>query len=320
MFQTTPPAASVGMVLEHALITIRPGTADDFEKALMRARSVIAACPGFISLERRCGVEAPDQYLLLVEWETIDDHLVGFRQSGAFPEWRAATTQGSQHVGAWQRRVGRGREVDRHREEWSSSHLDATLKVFVRCAGKTGRQCVPSCGGPVTDPASIELQPQATTPVVARRRKLPGWRGEALRATFWLVPCILVIVALLLFAITIAIDYAAYHHALRLPYWIRTGSADAGRQVLMAIAAAIITIIGVVFFITILALTLASQQFGPRMMRNFMRDYVLYAPGRYAGHPAWQPEKSRNLWVAGSVSTPACLLREDPRRSRHRRW
>ena len=57
-----------------------------------------------------------------------------------------------------------------------------------------------------------------------------------------------------------------------LPTWIRTGSADAERQVLIAIAAAVITVVGVVFSITILALTLASQQFGPRMMRNFVRD------------------------------------------------
>ena len=48
--------------------------------------------------------------------------------------------------------------------------------------------------------------------------------------------------------------------------------ADAGSQVLIAIAAAVITVVGVVFSITILALTLASQQFGPRMMRNFVRD------------------------------------------------
>ena len=41
---------------------------------------------------------------------------------------------------------------------------------------------------------------------------------------------------------------------------------------LIAIAAAVITVVGVVFSITILALTLASQQFGPRMMRNFVRD------------------------------------------------
>ena len=54
---------------------------------------------------------------------------------------------------------------------------------------------------------------------------------------------------------------------------MRIGSASAGRDVLIAIAAAIITTVGVVFSITILALTLASQQFGPRMMRNFVRDF-----------------------------------------------
>jgi uncharacterized membrane protein len=68
------------------------------------------------------------------------------------------------------------------------------------------------------------------------------------------------------------VDLAAFHHDLTLPWWVRTGGSDAGRQVLIAIAAAIITTVGVVFSITILALTLASQQFGPRMMRNFIRD------------------------------------------------
>ena len=93
-----------------------------------------------------------------------------------------------------------------------------------------------------------------------------------MRTTFWLVPTILVVVAGVLFAVTFEIDLAAYHRHLTLPFWIRTGSADAGRQVLSAIAAAVITVVGVVFSITILALTLASQQFGPRMMRNFVRD------------------------------------------------
>ncbi|HUY65790.1 MAG TPA: antibiotic biosynthesis monooxygenase [Acidimicrobiales bacterium] len=77
------------MILEHALITIRPGTADDFEDALARARPIIAASHGFISLELHHGIEQPDQYLLLVEWESLDDHLVGFRASAAFTEWRA---------------------------------------------------------------------------------------------------------------------------------------------------------------------------------------------------------------------------------------
>jgi len=104
------------------------------------------------------------------------------------------------------------------------------------------------------------------------RRKLPSWRWEALRTTFWVVPTILVVVAGLLFVVTFEIDWAAYHRHLGLPFWIQAGSADAGRQVLIAIAAAVLTVVGVVFSITILALTLASQQFGPRMMRNFVRD------------------------------------------------
>jgi len=104
------------------------------------------------------------------------------------------------------------------------------------------------------------------------RRKFASWRWEALRTTFWLVPTILVVVAAVLFAITFSIDWAAYHGNFTLPFWMRTESADAGREVLIAIAAAVITVVGVVFSITILALTLASQQFGPRMMRNFVRD------------------------------------------------
>jgi uncharacterized membrane protein len=104
------------------------------------------------------------------------------------------------------------------------------------------------------------------------RTRLPSWRWEALRTTFWLLPTVLVIGAALLFVVTLEIDWAAYHHHLHLPFWIESGSADAARQVLIAIAAAVITVVGVVFSITILALTLASQQFGPRMMRNFVRD------------------------------------------------
>jgi uncharacterized membrane protein len=105
-----------------------------------------------------------------------------------------------------------------------------------------------------------------------RQHRLPSWRWEALRTTFWLVPTALLVVAILLFILTVEIDWAVYHKHLSLPFWIVTGGADVGRQVLIAIAAAVITVVGVVFSITIVALTLASQQFGPRMMRNFIRD------------------------------------------------
>ena len=115
----------------------------------------------------------------------------------------------------------------------------------------------------------VQIQPR----VAKDRRQLPSWRWEEYRTTFWVVPSLLIVVSILLFVVTFSIDLAAFHHHLTLPSWIRTGSSDADRQVLIAIAAAVITVVGVVFSITILALTLASQQFGPRMMRNFVRDF-----------------------------------------------
>src|ERR1019366_3244022 len=103
-------------------------------------------------------------------------------------------------------------------------------------------------------------------------RRIPGWRREALRATLWLVPTVMVVGVCALFVVTYSVDRAAADGLLKLPSWIDTDGADAARQVLIGIAAAVITVAGVVFSITILALTLASQQFGPRMLRNFIRD------------------------------------------------
>jgi uncharacterized membrane protein len=124
----------------------------------------------------------------------------------------------------------------------------------------------------VTEPENVSASEPIPAHALAAQPRTPNWRIEALRTTFWVVPTLLIVVAVVLFAVTFEVDLAAYHHHLSLPWWVKTGSADAGRQVLIAIAAAIITTVGVVFSITILALTLASQQFGPRMMRNFIRD------------------------------------------------
>ncbi len=77
------------MVLEHTLISVRPGSEEAFEAALLEARRIISASPGFRSLELHRGVESPDRFLLLVEWETLEDHVVGFRESEAFAAWRA---------------------------------------------------------------------------------------------------------------------------------------------------------------------------------------------------------------------------------------
>lgn len=93
-------------------------------------------------------------------------------------------------------------------------------------------------------------------------------RREALRTNLWLVPTAMLVLVAGLFLATYAID-----RSVRVPSYIGAGNADAARQVLIAIAAAVITVAGLVFSITILVLQLASQQFGPRMLRNFIRDF-----------------------------------------------
>ena len=72
------------MILEHVILDVRPGQALAFEDAFARAKPLITASPGFRSLALRRCLETADRYLLLVEWETLGDHLEGFRQSIAF--------------------------------------------------------------------------------------------------------------------------------------------------------------------------------------------------------------------------------------------
>jgi uncharacterized membrane protein len=98
------------------------------------------------------------------------------------------------------------------------------------------------------------------------------WRSDVLRTNLWLVPGIEVLAALMLFGATLSLDRAAYRGDFGLPSWVISGTADAARQILTAIAAAVITVVGVVFSIILVTLTLASTQFGPRMLRNFIRD------------------------------------------------
>ncbi len=98
------------------------------------------------------------------------------------------------------------------------------------------------------------------------------WRREALRTNLWFVPAIEVVGAVVLFVATHVIDRAVYRGDIVLPPWVISGQADAARQILTTLAAAVITVVGLVFSIMIVTLTLASTQFGPRMLRNFIRD------------------------------------------------
>ena len=77
------------MILERALFPIKPGMASEFAAAFARARKLLEATPGFRKLEMRRGIETPDSFILLAVWDTLEDHMVGFRESAAFTEWRA---------------------------------------------------------------------------------------------------------------------------------------------------------------------------------------------------------------------------------------
>jgi uncharacterized membrane protein len=105
-----------------------------------------------------------------------------------------------------------------------------------------------------------------------RVRPEAQWLAEAARTNLWLVPTAETLGATLLFLGTRAVDSAAYYRGWHLPGWVIAGSADAARQILTTLAAALITVVGVVFSIILVALTLTSTQFGPRMLRNFIRD------------------------------------------------
>ncbi len=93
-----------------------------------------------------------------------------------------------------------------------------------------------------------------------------------LRSTFWFVPGVMVLVAAMLAAITLSIDQGLV--GVPLPSWVYAGGAEGARALLSTVAGSMVTIAGVGFSITIVALVLASTQFGPRLLTLFMRDVV----------------------------------------------
>lgn len=76
------------MILETAPLHIRAGQAEEFEAAFRIAQRIIAAMPGYLSHELRRCLERPDEYLLLVRWESLEAHETGFRKSAEYQEWK----------------------------------------------------------------------------------------------------------------------------------------------------------------------------------------------------------------------------------------
>lgn len=77
------------MILEVATLDVRPGQEGAFEAAFRQASSIIAGMPGYRSHQLQRCLERSNRYVLLVNWDTLEDHTVGFRGSSGYQEWKA---------------------------------------------------------------------------------------------------------------------------------------------------------------------------------------------------------------------------------------
>ena len=76
------------MILEVAPLQVKTGQGAAFEAAFLEAQKIISSMPGYISHELQRCIERPGEYILLVRWETLEAHEVGFRKSPQYQEWR----------------------------------------------------------------------------------------------------------------------------------------------------------------------------------------------------------------------------------------
>ncbi len=76
------------MILEVAPLRVKAGQGNAFEAAFLQAQRIISAMPGYISHELQRCIERPGEYILLVRWQTLEAHEVGFRKSPQYQEWR----------------------------------------------------------------------------------------------------------------------------------------------------------------------------------------------------------------------------------------
>jgi len=76
------------MILEVAILNVRSGQETEFEGAFRQAQAIISAAQGYVSHDLQRCIEKPSQYILLVRWDTLEDHTRGFRESPAYAEWK----------------------------------------------------------------------------------------------------------------------------------------------------------------------------------------------------------------------------------------
>ena len=85
----TPNSAAQTAILEIAMLDVLPARTEEFEQNFKKAQTIIASMKGYIDHELQRSIEQPNRYVLLVRWETLEDHTEGFRGSDEYQEWRA---------------------------------------------------------------------------------------------------------------------------------------------------------------------------------------------------------------------------------------
>ncbi|WP_274365694.1 antibiotic biosynthesis monooxygenase family protein [Paenibacillus thermotolerans] len=76
------------MILEAAMLQVKVGMEQEFEEAFRKASGIIASMNGYLGHELQRCMEVKGKYLLLVQWERLEDHTIGFRQSPEYQEWK----------------------------------------------------------------------------------------------------------------------------------------------------------------------------------------------------------------------------------------
>lgn len=95
---------------------------------------------------------------------------------------------------------------------------------------------------------------------------------DTLRTSYWFVPTLMAVAVTILWLAVNALDMRLGETLVESLGWAYTGGPEGARELLAVVSGSMITVAGVTFSITIVSLTLASQQFGPFLLRNFMRD------------------------------------------------
>ncbi|WP_078551586.1 antibiotic biosynthesis monooxygenase family protein [Bacillus alkalicellulosilyticus] len=76
------------MILEAVMLKVKAGQEKEYEEAFQKASTIISSMKGYISHELHRCIEVQGKYLLLVRWETLEDHTVGFRHSAEYQQWK----------------------------------------------------------------------------------------------------------------------------------------------------------------------------------------------------------------------------------------